>query len=66
MLCPSFGKRARFTSSRPSGLCKLSDLPKAMGDLRGVSYIYPLFYRFGLIDVPEAFAQNMEKAAIDR
>lgn len=40
--------------------------PKAMGDLRGVSYIYPLFYRFGLIDVPEAFAQNMEKAAIDR
>ena len=27
--------------------------PKAMGDLRGVSYIYPIFYRFGLIEVPE-------------
>lgn len=27
--------------------------PKDLGDLFGVSYIYPLFYRFGLIDVPE-------------
>ncbi len=27
--------------------------PKALGDLRGVSYIYPIFYRFGLIEVPE-------------
>ena len=29
------------------------DRPKALGDLRGVSYIYPIFYRFGLIEVPE-------------
>ena len=29
------------------------DRPKALGDIRGVSYIYGLFYRFGLIDVPE-------------
>ena len=35
--------------------------PKAMGDLRGVSYIYPLFYRFGLMEVPEKFARNMER-----
>lgn len=35
--------------------------PKAMGDLRGVSYIYPLFYRFGLMEVPEKFARNMEQ-----
>ena len=27
--------------------------PKALGDLRGVSYIYPIFFRFGLIEVPE-------------
>lgn len=27
--------------------------PKELGDLRGVSYIYPIFYRFGLIEVPE-------------
>lgn len=29
------------------------DRPKDLGDLRGVSYIYPIFYRFGLIGVPE-------------
>ncbi|MDY2594138.1 hypothetical protein ACTNEW_09380 [Blautia sp. HCP3S3_G3] len=29
------------------------DRPKALGDLRGVSYIYPIFYRFGLIEVSE-------------
>lgn len=27
--------------------------PKALGDIRGVTYIYGIFYRFGLIDVPE-------------
>ncbi len=27
--------------------------PKALGDIRGVSYIYPLLYRFGIIEVPE-------------
>ena len=26
---------------------------KALGDLRGVSYIYPIFFRFGMIEVPE-------------
>ena len=29
------------------------DRPKALGDIRGVSYIYGMFYRFGLIDIPE-------------
>lgn len=32
---------------------EIVDRPKALGDLRGVSYIYPIFFRFGLIDVPE-------------
>ena len=27
--------------------------PKALGDIRGVTYIYGMFYRFGLIDVKE-------------
>ena len=27
--------------------------PKDIGDFFGISYIYPIFYRFGLIDVPE-------------
>lgn len=27
--------------------------PKALSDIRGVAYIYGMFYRFGLIDVPK-------------
>ncbi len=34
--------------------------PKALGDIRGVSYIYPMLYRFGIIDVPEAVAKKMQ------
>ena len=34
--------------------------PKALGDIRGVSYIYGLFYRFGLIDVPDKAKEKME------
>lgn len=33
--------------------------PKALGDIRGVSYIYPLFWKFGLIEVPEETARKM-------
>ena len=29
------------------------DRPKALGDIRGVTYIYGMFYRLGLIDIPE-------------
>ena len=35
--------------------------PKALGDIRGVSYIYGIFYRFGLIDVPEKVKEKMKK-----
>ncbi|EDP22648.1 hypothetical protein FAEPRAM212_00662 [Faecalibacterium prausnitzii M21/2] len=31
----------------------------ALGDIRGVSYIYGLFYRFGLIDVPDKVKEKM-------
>ncbi len=27
--------------------------PKDLGDIRGVTYIYGMFYRFGVIDVPD-------------
>ena len=37
------------------------DRPKALGDIRGVSYIYGMFYRFGLIDVPDEAKQKMNK-----
>lgn len=33
--------------------------PKAIGDIRGISYIYPMFWRFGLIKVPEKVAKTM-------
>ena len=33
--------------------------PKALGDIRGISYIYPLFWKFGLIEVPEEIAKKM-------
>ena len=35
--------------------------PKALGDIRGVSYIYPILWRFGLIRVPEAIEKKMGK-----
>ena len=33
--------------------------PKALGDIRGVSYIYPMLWRFGLIQVPDVVAEKM-------
>ena len=35
------------------------DRPKALGDIRGVIYIYGMFYRFGLIDVPDEVKEKM-------
>lgn len=37
------------------------DRPKALGDIRGVTYIYALFYRFGLIDAPQKAKERMGK-----
>ena len=33
--------------------------PKALGDIRGISYIYPILWRLGLIRVPEKFEEKM-------
>ena len=33
--------------------------PKALRDIRGVTYIYGMFYRFGLIDVPDEVKEKM-------
>ena len=33
--------------------------PKALGDIRGVTYIYGMFYRFGLIDVLDEVKEKM-------
>lgn len=34
--------------------------PKDLGDIRGVTYIYGMFYRFGLIDVPNEVKEKMK------
>lgn len=39
---------------------EIVDRPKALGDIRGVSYIYGMFYRFGLIDIPEKAKTKMK------
>ena len=33
--------------------------PKGMGDIRGVSYMYPIFWRLGVIEVPPKYAKQM-------
>ena len=38
---------------------KVVERPKALGDIRGVTYIYGMFYRFGLIDVPDEVKEKM-------
>ena len=37
------------------------DRPKALGDIRGVTYIYGMFYRFGLVDVPDEVKEKMNQ-----
>ena len=39
---------------------KVVERPKALGDIRGVTYIYGMFYRFGLIDVPDEVKEKMD------
>ena len=41
---------------------KVVERPKALGDIRGVTYIYGMFYRFGLIDVSDEAKEKMKKA----
>lgn len=39
---------------------KIINKPKDIGDIRGISYIYPIFYRLRLIKVPEQVAAKMK------
>ena len=39
---------------------KIITRPKELGDIRGISYIYPMLWRFGIISVPENVAARME------
>lgn len=33
--------------------------PKVLGDIRGISYIYPMLWKFGVIEVPEKIREKM-------
>lgn len=39
---------------------EIVERPKALGDIRGISYIYPMLYRFGIIEVPEKITARMQ------
>ena len=41
---------------------EIVERPKALGDIWGVNYIYGMFYRFGLINVPDEAKEKMKKA----
>ena len=48
------GGRKKFKSEYDAG----KNLKEQM-DIRGVTYIYGMFYRFGLIDVPDEVKEKM-------
>ena len=50
--------RLAFHNIRKMGA--VVDRPKSLGDIRGVTYIYGMFYRFGLIDVPDGVKEKMK------
>ena len=50
--------RLAFHNIREMGA--VVDRPKSLGDIRGVTYIYGMFYRFGLIDVPDDVKEKMK------
>ena len=33
--------------------------PKALGDIRGITYIYGIFYEFGLLEMPEKAKEKL-------
>ena len=50
--------RLAFHNIREMGA--VVDRHKSLGDIRGVTYIYGMFYRFGLIDVPDDVKEKMK------
>lgn len=50
----------RLAFSHALEMKEVVERPKALGDIRGISYIYPILWRCGLIQVPEKIAENMK------
>ena len=56
------GNTLRNSGSIAERIVKVVERPKALGDIRGVTYIYGMFCRFGLINVPDEAKEKMKKA----
>lgn len=48
-------EKKECTDSKERIVCR----PKALGDIRGISYIYPMLWKFGIIEVPQETAVKM-------
>lgn len=48
-----------FRSLIGQGIGSLVQRPKALGDIRGISYIYSIFYALELIEVPDKYKAQM-------
>lgn len=44
---------------KSQGISDLVKKPKQIGDIRGISYIYPMLWRFGVIQVPEKIEEKL-------
>lgn len=51
--------RLAFEKALVLGGQEIVERPKALGDIRGISYVYPILWKFGLIQVPECVAEKM-------
>lgn len=49
----------RIAFERAKEQDEVIDRPKALGDVRGVSYVYSLLWRFGLIAVPKESEEKL-------
>ncbi len=55
----AFERVLNMKESLPAGAKPYVKRPKALGDIRGISYIYPLFSLFGLIETDPGQGEHM-------
>lgn len=57
-VCLAFHQALEIKAS-PDPAQRIVRRPKTLGDIRGISYIYPILWKFNLIEVPEKYAIQM-------
>lgn len=62
-VCLAF-RHALEKKASPDPAVRLSRRPKSLGDIRGISYIYPILWKFDLIEVPEKYAIQMSGESV--